>query len=84
MNPTRADAVAALGETTGAWALGSMHARMQASEVGRRILEEQPRVTESSLDIARIRTLPVDSFGRAYANYMDEHEFSAVSFARNR
>lgn len=35
MNPTRADAVAALGETTGVYALGKMHARMEADEVVR-------------------------------------------------
>lgn len=83
MDPTRADAVATLGETTGTWALSKMHSRMLSDQdnpscamktahtrvivtlcvrveashatwqVGRRILDERPRITEASIDIVR-------------------------------
>ena len=84
LNPQRADAVAALGETTGTPALRQLHARMSTNEVGRRILAERPRITEDSLDLAHLRTLSPDTFGRAYANYLDEHEFSPVSQGSQR
>lgn len=44
-SPARADLVAALGETTGDWALRAMRQRMAASPTGRQILVERPRIT---------------------------------------
>ena len=46
-DPTRADAVAAVGEVTGSYALSKMMAGMESNEVGRRILNECPIVDES-------------------------------------
>ena len=46
-DPTRADAVAAVGEVTGSYALSKMMAGMESNEVGRRILNERPIVDES-------------------------------------
>ena len=46
-DPTRADAVAAVGEVTGSYALSKMMAGMESNEVGRRILTECPIVDES-------------------------------------
>eukprot|EP00571_Detonula_confervacea_P015596 CAMPEP_0172308338 /NCGR_PEP_ID=MMETSP1058-20130122/8960_1 /TAXON_ID=83371 /ORGANISM="Detonula confervacea, Strain CCMP 353" /LENGTH=373 /DNA_ID=CAMNT_0013020723 /DNA_START=108 /DNA_END=1229 /DNA_ORIENTATION=+ len=43
-DPTRGDAVAAVGEVTGQYALSKMMAGMESNEVGRRILKEQPIV----------------------------------------
>ncbi|KAL9185067.1 hypothetical protein ACHAXT_002844 [Thalassiosira profunda] len=45
-DPTRADAVAAVGEVTGSYALSRMRAGMEANGVGRRILTERPVVDE--------------------------------------
>ena len=37
--------MAALGETTGDWALRQMRQRMLASPTGRQVLDERPRIT---------------------------------------
>ena len=43
-DPTRADAVAAVGEVTGSYALSNILACMQNDDIGRRILNERPMV----------------------------------------
>lgn len=45
-DPTRADAVAAVGEVTGSYALSKILVAMEKDEVGRRILSEKPVVDE--------------------------------------
>jgi ubiquinone biosynthesis protein COQ4 len=75
-DPTRADLVAALGDTTGDLALRAMRSKMLADEVGREILAEKPVVRES-IDMGLLRSLPPGSFGRAYAEFMDAHGFDA-------
>ncbi|KAK9817023.1 hypothetical protein WJX72_008485 [[Myrmecia] bisecta] len=74
-NPARADLVAALGETTGELALRNMRLRMQSSPTGRRILQDQPRVTDATLEYAR--TMPEGTFGHAYAMFMGDRNFTA-------
>jgi ubiquinone biosynthesis protein COQ4 len=58
---------------SGQFALQKMHAKMLADPVGRIILAEKPRVSEQAVDLPALRKLPSDSFGRAYANYVDNH-----------
>lgn len=75
-DPTRADAVAALGEVTGHVALQSMHQRMQSDPTGRRILHDRPVVDNASIDIEHLATaLPPNAFGRRYAAFMQGHGF---------
>lgn len=45
-DPTRADAVAAVGEVTGSYALSKILVAMEKDAVGRRILDERPVVDE--------------------------------------
>ena len=73
-DPTRADLVAALGDTTSLASLRMMRRRMLADEVGREILAEQPVVKEN-IDLAALREMPAGSFGRAYAEFMDGYGF---------
>merc|ERR1712166_66611 len=75
-DPTRADMVATLAETTSGRSLRSLRTRMQRHPTGRLILAEQPRITEASIDLPRLRTLPASTFGRQYAYYLDQHQFS--------
>jgi len=51
-DPARADAVAAVGEVTGSYALARMMARMDGDEVGRRILRERPIVDGTVAEMA--------------------------------
>lgn len=75
-DPTRADAVAALGEVTGHVALQSMHRRMQMDPVGSRILQERPLVDNASVDIEHFSaTLAPNTFGHQYAAFMKGHGF---------
>lgn len=46
-DPTRADAVAAVGEVTGSYALSKMLSDMERDESGRRILNDRPVVDEN-------------------------------------
>ena len=69
-DPSRADLVAALGETTGSTALERIRARMLADEVGREILDEKP-VVSRDVRPDMLRTLPqvtVPMISSAYDN----------------
>jgi len=69
--------VAAVGETTGESALRNIRRRMTRTREGRLVLQEQPRVTSTSLALNELRqTAPVGSFGRAYVEFMDQRGFS--------
>ena len=52
-----------------------MRTRMAQHPDGRVLLAEQPRVTELSVNLPMLRTLPKSTFGAAYAAYMDDHEY---------
>eukprot|EP01104_Vermistella_antarctica_P018013 TRINITY_DN6546_c0_g2_i1.p1 TRINITY_DN6546_c0_g2~~TRINITY_DN6546_c0_g2_i1.p1 ORF type:complete len:318 (+),score=26.02 TRINITY_DN6546_c0_g2_i1:149-1102(+) len=75
-DPTRADMVATLGETTGTCALNYMREEMAKNHTGRRILEDRPRVRSPEIDLEAIRSLPVGTFGRAYADWMGVRGFT--------
>ncbi|CAI5947382.1 unnamed protein product [Closterium sp. NIES-65] len=72
-NPARADLVAAVGETTGGMALGRIRERMRTTEEGRAILEEKPRVTDTTLQAAE--QCGRGTFGAAYAHFMRSRRF---------
>jgi ubiquinone biosynthesis protein COQ4 len=44
---------------------------MLLSSTGRRILRDRPRLTSTSLDISRLRNLPPNTLGYAYAAWLD-------------
>lgn len=74
-DPTRDDAVAVLGETTGTLALEGMRNRMMQSDSGREILRDRPIVTETEIPLERWRRAETGSLGYAYAAFMDRHGF---------
>ena len=49
---------------------------MLSSPTGRRILRDRPRVTSHTMSLARLRTLPPNSVGRAYASWLDREGVS--------
>jgi ubiquinone biosynthesis protein COQ4 len=63
--------VAALGETTAGPALPRLRDHMLASEEGRRILKERPRVNSSTVDMAALARLPEGTFGKAYVTWLE-------------
>jgi ubiquinone biosynthesis protein COQ4 len=81
-DPTRADAVAALGEVTGHYALTSMHQTMMADETGRRILKDRPIVSKETLmPVLNMSVGHLDdnddtiTFGQGYARFLQGHGF---------
>ena len=73
-DPWRADMVAVNGEVTGLAALKHMHAKMAASEEGRRILTDQPRITSSVLP--DLHKLPGNTLGHQYVAFMEMNRIS--------
>ena len=76
LDPTRADMVAALGETTGLTALARLQSHMHSHPVGSQILQQRPHLTAATLDLDKLRTLPTDTFGGAYVAWMDKYKYS--------
>lgn len=70
----RGDMVGVVGEVFGEPSLKSMHAAMQASEEGREVLREKPRICGSD-NFDYLRSLPSNTLGRAYVRFMDEHGY---------
>ncbi|KAH9276919.1 hypothetical protein BASA83_000431 [Batrachochytrium salamandrivorans] len=78
-DPTRADMVAALGETTGELVLSRIRDKMLLDPTGRRILRERPLISSQSLDLERLRNLPANTFGRSYIAFLDKHNVTPDS-----
>ncbi|KAM0964833.1 hypothetical protein ACFX2C_020829 [Malus domestica] len=74
LDPSRADLIAALGETTGKPACERVLERMKRSPEGRAILLEQPRVI--SVNVGYAWDLPENTFGATYAKFMGSRNFS--------
>ena len=49
---------------------------MLLSPTGRRILRDRPRITSTSLSISRLRSLPSNTVGYAYAAWLDREGVS--------
>eukprot|EP00537_Pseudo-nitzschia_pungens_P003550 CAMPEP_0172374880 /NCGR_PEP_ID=MMETSP1060-20121228/58133_1 /TAXON_ID=37318 /ORGANISM="Pseudo-nitzschia pungens, Strain cf. cingulata" /LENGTH=253 /DNA_ID=CAMNT_0013101737 /DNA_START=104 /DNA_END=865 /DNA_ORIENTATION=+ len=85
-DPTRADAVAALGEITGPLTLRRIHDRMMADPTGRQILRERPVVTKATIPYERLIAEAPDgnkdiedevnlTFGQVYGSFLKVHGF---------
>ncbi|KAG0702417.1 ubiquinone biosynthesis protein COQ4 mitochondrial [Suillus ampliporus] len=67
----RADIVAACRETTAGPILVKLRDIMLESPEGRLILKERPRINSQTLDLENLRSLPENTFGRAYVGWLD-------------
>ena len=72
-DPWRADMVAVNGEVTGQLALASMRDKMRATDEGRRILKDRPRINTHTVDFDALKSLPETTVGHAYAAYCARH-----------
>ncbi|KAF8176133.1 ubiquinone biosynthesis protein COQ4, mitochondrial [Mycena galopus ATCC 62051] len=70
-NPRRGDMVAALGETTAGPSLPRLRDIMLASEEGRQILKDRPRINSRTVDLAKLAQLPEGTLGRAYITWLE-------------
>lgn len=71
------DLIAALGEATATpYFIYRLRDTMLASPTGRRILRLRPRITSQTLDVPRLRALPPNTVGAAYASWLDREGVS--------
>jgi len=75
-DPSRDDMIATLGETTGFLALQRMRDTMLKDPVGSRILEEKPFITEKTINFEHLKSLPQNTFGASYAQFMSKRGFT--------
>ncbi|KAL1796986.1 hypothetical protein ACET3X_005526 [Alternaria dauci] len=77
LDPRRGDLIASFGEATAQpYFIYKLRDRMLLSPTGRRILRDRPRLTSTSLDIPRLRNLPPNTLGYAYAAWLDREGVS--------
>lgn len=71
------DLIAALGEATATpYFIYRLRDAMLASPTGRRILRDRPRITSQTLSMTYLRSLPENTVGRAYADWLDREGVS--------
>lgn len=83
-DPYRHDMVAVLGETTGRRTLKVLRDQMKRDPEGAQILQERPRISLSTLDMGKLRSLPEGSFGCAYLHFLDVNRVSPDTRAPTR
>nr|POE90011.1 ubiquinone biosynthesis protein coq4, mitochondrial [Quercus suber] len=72
-DPYRHDLIASLGEATAQpYFAARLRNAMLRSATGRRILRDKPRITSQTLSLERLRRLPENTVGRAYAAWLDK------------
>ncbi|EPX74620.1 ubiquinone biosynthesis protein Coq4 [Schizosaccharomyces octosporus yFS286] len=75
--PWRGDMISILGDSSGQpFFLRRLLNQMLADEVGRQILMEKPRITSKSLNLPFLRTLPLNTLGRIYVDWIDREHVS--------
>ncbi|KAK9479753.1 ubiquinone biosynthesis protein Coq4 [Lipomyces japonicus] len=76
-DPTRADLIAVLGETTAAPLLmNRLRDIMLSDPTGRKILREKPRITSKSININKLKNFPENTLGRVYADWLEREGVS--------
>ena len=74
----RQDLVATLGETTGLSALEKIRRKMLLDKTGRKLLRNKPLITPQTIQFDQLASLPQDTFGYAYYNFMTLHQLSPL------
>lgn len=73
LDPKRGDMIACLGETTGEDALLKLLRLMRSSEEGLEILSEKPRINSKTVHLDALASLPDDTFGNLYYQFLKEN-----------
>lgn len=88
-NPRRADTIAAFAEVTATpYFIYRLRDAMLANPTGRQILRDRPRMTSTSLNLEHLRSLPANTLGRTYVEWLDREHVtpdtrSAVRFVED-
>lgn len=71
------DLIAALGEATATpYFIYRLRDTMLSSPTGRRILRDRPRISSDTMSMTYLRTLPPNSVGKAYVDWLDREGVS--------
>ena len=71
------DLIAALGEATATpYFIYRLRDAMLSSPTGRRILRDRPRISSQTLSMSYLRSLPENTVGRVYADWLDREGVS--------
>jgi len=77
MQPFPVDMISAFGETTATpYFIYRLRDAMLSDPTGRRILRGRPRMTSTSLNLDRLRSLPANTVGRSYVGWLDREGVS--------
>lgn len=75
-DPSRDDLISAFGDLTSEVVLPNLRRGMLADPEGAQILADRPLISSSSLNLDRLATLPENSFGRRYVQYLKDNQIS--------
>ncbi|CAI5757593.1 unnamed protein product [Candida verbasci] len=76
-HPERNEFIVALGESTAIKPiLKNLQSTMLSNAIGRQILREKPRITSTSLNLDYLRSLPDNTIGKSYINWLDREGVS--------
>ncbi|XP_022197891.1 ubiquinone biosynthesis protein COQ4 homolog, mitochondrial isoform X2 [Nilaparvata lugens] len=78
-DPSRGDMIAIFGETTGDAALNYMMNKMSTSPEGQEILKEKPRLNSKSVDFAVLESLPENTLGKVYYDFLKKNKVTPDS-----
>jgi len=67
--------VATLGDISAQKILPRLRLRLRLHPEGRHVLSRRPVVDDSAVPLEKLRSLPSNTFGHAYARFMDEHSY---------
>ncbi|EPE32171.1 hypothetical protein GLAREA_07304 [Glarea lozoyensis ATCC 20868] len=77
IDPRRPDLIAALGEATATpYFIYRLRDAMLISPTGRRILRDRPRISSKTMSMTYLRSLPENTVGRTYADWLDREGVS--------
>jgi ubiquinone biosynthesis protein COQ4 len=65
------DMVAAVGDLTSGPVLPGLRDKMLASQEGRRILKQRPKINTHTVDMTKLALLPEGTFGHAYVTWLE-------------
>ncbi|CAI6348415.1 unnamed protein product [Macrosiphum euphorbiae] len=79
LDPRRADMIATMGETTGTSALKYMRDKMINNPEGNEILQLQPQINTSTVDLGKLKHMPENTLGYAYFKFLDHNKVTPDS-----
>jgi ubiquinone biosynthesis protein COQ4 len=79
-NPGRLDQVLAFSQAVNARALSRAVEGVMATETGRALLAEQPRIDRAHVDFDALRALPEGTLGREYVRFLDDNAIGPEPF----